>query len=93
VVCRELTKRFEEVTRAPLGVLAPLFAERAVRGEVVVLLDRAAEPGLDAAAVAAALKTALDRHSLKDAVALVAEQCGVARREVYQMALKLGEAE
>ncbi len=87
-VCRELTKRFEEVVRGSLGELADAFADRDVKGEIVVLVDRAGEAAADAETVEAALDRALRDMSVKDASALVAEAFGLPKRDVYQMALK-----
>lgn len=87
-VCRELTKRFEEVTRGTLAELAAEFAEREVKGEVVVVIDRGAEAVADAGTVDAALDRALQAMSVKDAAAAVAEAFGLARKDVYRMALE-----
>jgi len=38
VVCRELTKKFEEVSRGTLEALAAAFADRDPKGEIVVLV-------------------------------------------------------
>ena len=89
-VCRELTKRFEEVSRGTLAELVAAFAERTVKGEIVVLVDRASETAVDEAQVDQALDQALTTMSLKDASAAVAAAFGVPRRDVYQMALKRG---
>ncbi|MBP9950427.1 MAG: 16S rRNA (cytidine(1402)-2'-O)-methyltransferase [Cypionkella sp.] len=86
-VCRELTKRFEEVSRGTLAELAEQFAAREVKGEIVVLVDRAAERVADGLEVGAALEKAMQNMSMKDAAAAVAEAFGLPRREVYQMAL------
>jgi 16S rRNA (cytidine1402-2'-O)-methyltransferase len=88
VVCRELTKRFEEVSRGTLGELAAAFEGRAVKGEIVVLIDRGPEQSADAATVEQALDQALTHMTMKDAAAAVAQAFGLARRDVYQMALK-----
>jgi 16S rRNA (cytidine1402-2'-O)-methyltransferase len=93
VVCRELTKRFEEVSRGSLGDLARSFADRAVKGEIVVLVDRAHGAKADAETLEAALLQALQGQSVKDASAQVAASLGLPRREVYQVALKLAEDE
>jgi 16S rRNA (cytidine1402-2'-O)-methyltransferase len=93
VVCRELTKRFEEVTRGSLAELAEQFADRTVKGEVVVLVDRAAPRAADPASVEAALRSALAQGSLKDAAAEVAEALNLPRKDVYRMALKLADRE
>ena len=87
-ICRELTKRFEEVRRGPLGDLAKAYAEEAVKGEVVVLVDRAAETAADTADWQAALDRALETLSVKDAAAMVAEAFDLPRRDVYQVALQ-----
>lgn len=87
-VCRELTKRFEEVTRGTLGELRDQFADRDVKGEIVVLVDRAGEQAADAQTVEAALDRALQTMRVKDAAAMVAEAFGLPKRDVYQLALK-----
>jgi 16S rRNA (cytidine1402-2'-O)-methyltransferase len=91
VVCRELTKRFEEVSRGTLADLAAQFDGRDVKGEIVVLVDRAAVPIASAETIEAALEKALAQMSVKDAVASVASAYGAARRDVYQMALEMGQ--
>ncbi|MDP3960849.1 MAG: 16S rRNA (cytidine(1402)-2'-O)-methyltransferase, partial [Pseudorhodobacter sp.] len=93
VVCRELTKRFEEVVRGTLGDLARDFAGRVVKGEVVILVDRDRGSEVDAAAMEAALVVALKGLSVKDAAAQVAANLGLPRRDVYQVALRLVEGE
>jgi len=88
-VCRELTKRFEDVSRGTLEVLAARFAGQPVKGEIVIVIDRAAGVTADPLAVEAALRTALAVGSVKDAEADVARTYGLARRDVYALALKL----
>ena len=91
VICRELTKKFEEVTRGTLPELRAAYAGRTVKGEIVVLLDRARGTVTNSASVEAALQEALKSMSVKDAAAMVAEALGLPRRQVYQIALKLGD--
>lgn len=88
-VCRELTKRFEEVVRGPLGEVAAALEGRELRGEVVVVLGRAEAREPDGAALEAALGEAMGRLSLRDAVAEVAAATGLPRRRVYAEALRL----
>ncbi|MFZ1469750.1 MAG: 16S rRNA (cytidine(1402)-2'-O)-methyltransferase [Paracoccaceae bacterium] len=90
-LCRELTKRFEEVARGTLTDLAARFSTEEPKGEVVVLIDRAAETPTDEASLEQDLRAALQEMSLKDAAAAVAAKTGVAKRDVYQLALKLSE--
>ena len=87
-VARELTKKFEEVLHGTLGALSSALDERALKGEVVVLVDRdRAEVGDET--MEAALRRALETMSLKDAAATVAEAYGLKRRKVYQAALEM----
>ena len=88
-VCRELTKRFEEVRRGPLDALAAHYAGEAARGEVVVVIDRAAEGVVDAAAIRDALRAAMREGSLKSAVLRVSQSTGAPRSVVYDAALAL----
>ncbi|MDZ4096886.1 MAG: 16S rRNA (cytidine(1402)-2'-O)-methyltransferase [Paracoccaceae bacterium] len=88
-VCREMTKRFEEVTRGRLGDLATGFAQRPLKGEVVILIDRAQTVRVDQAGMEDALAAALAVMTVKDATAEVAATLGLPRREVYQIALQL----
>jgi 16S rRNA (cytidine1402-2'-O)-methyltransferase len=92
-LCRELTKRFEEVQRGTLEALAADCVGRQVRGEVVLLVDRASGKTStgeqDRTEMENSLRNRLKTHSLKEAVALVAGETGLPRRQVYQAALRL----
>lgn len=93
-VARELTKKFEEVRRAPLGELAAHYSKAgAPKGEIVVVVGppekRAA---LCAHEIDAMLENALRRSSLKDAVAEVVSMTGLPRREIYARALEIADA-
>lgn len=89
VICRELTKRFEEVSRGTLSTLAAAYAERDVKGEIVVLVDRAAPEQAGAETVEMALRQAMRTMSVKDAASFVSQTLGVSRKIVYRIALDL----
>jgi 16S rRNA (cytidine1402-2'-O)-methyltransferase len=91
-LCRELTKLHEEIRRGELATLAESYAHDAPRGEIVLVVapPQAIEP-TGAAETETMLRQALQRVSLKDAVAEVADATGLPRREVYQRALALAE--
>ncbi|NJM84611.1 MAG: rRNA (cytidine-2'-O-)-methyltransferase, partial [Tabrizicola sp.] len=86
-VCRELTKKFEEVLRGSVAELSDAVADRELKGEIVVLVDRAAEAPIAAKTIEEALDQAMRTMTMKDAVAHVADAFGQPRREVYQRAL------
>ncbi len=85
-VCRELTKTYEEVRRGPLAELADWAAE-GVRGEITVVVEGA--PEQDPAEIGAgelvrrvrAREEAGERR--KEAIAAVAAELGVPKRDVF----------
>ena len=87
VVCRELTKRFEEVLRGDLATLAEEVAAREIKGEIVVLVDRAAPAEATEDSIGAALDAALQTMSVKDAATFVSQTLGVSRKVAYRIAL------
>ena len=84
-VCRELTKTYEEVRRGALGELAA-WAAGEVRGEITVVVSGASAAPASAAPDALAAAVA-DREaageSRKDAIAAVAKQRGLPKRDVF----------
>lgn len=93
-VCRELTKKFEEVRRAPLADLAQYYAHTPAKGEVVVLIEGGSKGNVKECDVEEALKAALGGGaSVRDAAHLVAQASGMRKREVYQMALEMENAQ
>lgn len=93
VVCRELTKKFEEVSRGSAAELAAEFATRAVKGEIVVLVGRAGAVDVADGDITGALREAMKTMRVKDAATVVAGALGLPRRQVYQIALNLGDEE
>lgn len=91
VVCRELTKRFEEVTRGTLGSLAGDFAGRDVKGEIVLVIGRPLPVVVAEGDIDVALRLALGQQSVKVAAAEVAASLGLPRRDVYQRALRIAD--
>ncbi|WP_299888752.1 16S rRNA (cytidine(1402)-2'-O)-methyltransferase [uncultured Ruegeria sp.] len=90
-LCRELTKKFEEVRRATLGQLAEGYKGKTVKGEVVLLVDRSHSQSVNESDVEEALQKALETHSVRDAADLISEMYNLPRRPIYQKALKLGK--
>ena len=94
VVCRELTKRYEQYLRGPLSQVKAELAAQGARGEFVILIA-GAEPvsGSEAGAdgdYASLVRELMDQGvDKKEAVRIVAKRCGVPKRAVYQAALTL----
>jgi len=86
-VCRELTKTYEEVVRAPLAELRS-WAQGEVRGEVVLVVAGAPQSASDLGVlVAEVLERVEAGERLKDVVREVAAAGGVGQRELYAAAL------
>ena len=93
VVCRELTKKFEETSRGTLDELADAFDGRSVKGELVVLVGRAGATDVAEMDVEDALRDAMQTMRVKDAATVVAGALGLPRRQVYQVALGMKDDE
>ncbi|WP_415952741.1 16S rRNA (cytidine(1402)-2'-O)-methyltransferase [Streptomyces sp. KLOTTS4A1] len=84
-VCRELTKTYEEVKRGALGELAAWAAE-GVRGEITVVVEGAPETvaELDAEELVRRVRVREEAgERRKEAIAAVAAQAGLPKREVF----------
>ena len=89
VVCRELTKLYEEVKRGTAAELA-VWAAAGVKGEICIVVEGGAEQEIDLPTGVAQVQSLVASGSrLKDAAAEVAEATGLSRRELYEGALKL----
>lgn len=91
-VCRELTKRYEEIRRGPLGELAQWAAE-GVKGEISVVIDGSSgevEVDVEKLVEEAEEKVAGGRR-LKDACGEIAQRTGVSKRELYEAVLSARE--
>ena len=84
-VCRELTKTYEEVKRGALGELAAWAAE-GVRGEITVVVEGAPEitESLDAEELVRRVRVREEAgERRKEAIAAVAADAGLPKREVF----------
>jgi 16S rRNA (cytidine1402-2'-O)-methyltransferase len=88
-LCRELTKKFEEVLRGTLAQLAEELKESPRKGEMVVLIDRAGERIVHTSEIESRLRAVLGEMSVRDAADTVAGDLGLKRRQVYQLALQM----
>lgn len=91
VLCREMTKKFEEVMRGSLEDLREQLDGRTVKGELVLLVERGEKRTASAEEVGEALSEALSRMSVRDAAENIARAYGLKKRDVYQQALSLSQ--
>ncbi|WP_026178204.1 16S rRNA (cytidine(1402)-2'-O)-methyltransferase [Streptomyces hokutonensis] len=84
-VCRELTKTYEEIKRGPVGELAEWAAE-GVRGEITVVVEGAPEQAEELGAEELVRRVRVREEAgerRKEAIAAVAVEAGVPKREVF----------
>ena len=87
-VCRELTKKFEEIRRGTVQELSDQIADMTLKGEIALVLGQA-ETGEEEVDLDQMLGNALKDMTMKDAVAMVTQATGLPRRKVYQAALAM----
>ena len=103
VLCRELTKKYEEYRRGQLQELLDGLSDNEQRGEFVIIVggcDTAAEDGLDEPAAdelnannpeaVKAAVAALTEQGMpeKEAMRQIARQTGLSRRDIYRMCIE-----
>ncbi|MFF0029636.1 16S rRNA (cytidine(1402)-2'-O)-methyltransferase [Streptomyces avermitilis] len=85
-VCRELTKTYEEIKRGPLEELAAWAAE-GVRGEITVVVEGAPVRGADELDADELVRRVQVREEAgerrKEAIAAVAAEAGIPKRDVF----------
>lgn len=87
VVCRELTKFFEEVKRGTAAELAE-WAATGVKGEICVVIAGAEERVMDLeTGVTEVMRLLAGGTRLKDAAADVSAATGLSKRDLYEAAL------
>ncbi|MFJ9179581.1 16S rRNA (cytidine(1402)-2'-O)-methyltransferase [Streptomyces sp. NPDC102360] len=95
-VCRELTKTYEEVKRGPLKELAEWAAE-GVRGEITVVVEGAPEKSADDLTPDELVRRVRVREEAgerrKEAIAAVAADAGLPKREVFDAVVAAKNAE
>jgi 16S rRNA (cytidine1402-2'-O)-methyltransferase len=90
VLCRELTKTYEEIVRRSLRGLVAWARDRHIRGEVTLVVagaEAAAESSAPVDLAAAVAELEQDGTPRKEAMALVARSAGISRRVVYEAVL------
>lgn len=89
VIARELTKLYETILRGSAASLLKAIEETPLIGECALLVGPGEEPPATSEDIEKALRQALRRSSLKEAVDEVANGLGAGRKLVYNLALKM----
>lgn len=92
VIARELTKLHEEFLRGPVSELIATLSQREIRGEITLVIRGAsehAETSLDGVRAEIA-KLKADGMRVKEIAEMIGEKYGLAKRDVYRLALDAG---
>ena len=89
VICRELTKKFEDIQRGSLKKLSEFYCDKNIKGEVVLLVAGAGNPDIHQSEIEQHVKDALKSMSVKDSAEAVALAFNLPRRDIYQLALQI----
>ena len=89
-VCRELTKRFEEVQKGSFADVIEHYSTNAPKGEIVIIIGPPAKKtDSNTDKIDDMLSSALKHMSVKSASSFVADYLGLKRKEIYKRALEL----
>ncbi len=92
VVGRELTKQFEEILRGPISAVCRAFHNRAVKGEVALVVEGwdGKDKGAPAQSAAELMQQILaDGTSVKAAASVVSEVCHIPKRDAYTLGVRI----
>ena len=90
VVCRELTKKFEDVRRGTLKEVAAHFSMVArVKGEIVLLLGPGQTEAFTGLKIENIIIDAMKFMSFKDSVNFVSKHLNISKKIVYKKALEI----
>ena len=90
VVCRELTKNFEENKRGTIdSIIKILRKENNFRGEFTVVVNRKENIKPDLNFIKSDLIYLLKKNTFRDSVAIVSKKYSLSKKEVYNLGLKI----
>jgi 16S rRNA (cytidine1402-2'-O)-methyltransferase len=90
VVCRELTKNFEENKRGTIdSIIKILRKENNLRGEFTVVVNRKENIKPDLNLIKSDLIYLLKKNTFRDSVAIVSKKYSLSKKEVYNLGLKI----
>ncbi len=88
VVCREMTKKFEEVWQGHADELAARAAAETPKGEIVILVDRTPVE-YSRVALEQDLTDLMSRLTFREAVEAAVHLHGARKRDIYRLALRM----
>lgn len=96
-VCRELTKKYEEVLRSTIADVTSFYKNEQPRGEYVIVIEGKSHMDIEKESREGWMEMNLREHmnlyesegfSKKEAMKMVAKDRGISKRDIYQQLLK-----
>ena len=88
-VCRELTKKFEQVERGQLLEMCDLWSDGHARGEIALVVEGQCRVAADPPELKGAARRLLETMSVRDAAGRLAAEHGLSRSRAYRLVLSL----
>ncbi|PIB23945.1 16S rRNA (cytidine(1402)-2'-O)-methyltransferase [Amylibacter kogurei] len=89
-LCRELTKKFEQIFRGTLeDVLAQLKEVTTIKGECVLVLGPPVAKIISDAQIEDKIRELLGEHKVKAVAQIAADEFNIPRKQAYEIALKV----
>lgn len=92
-IAREMTKLYEEIIRGDIETLPDDIAGKTLKGEIVVVIDKAEETVKSKQIIETELNEAMEHMSLKQAVKEITVKSGWKKNDVYALALEIRDRE
>ena len=90
-ICRELTKKFEQIERGTLAQFCDGGIDAIARGEIALVIEGQIQPDIDLNDIQMAARELLRTMSVRDAARHIAEVWGISRSKAYGIALPLSD--
>lgn len=88
-VCRELTKKFEEIRRDPLDVLALHYANQTAKGEIVIVVGPPGNAQDSPENLDDLIESSLESQSVNDTARYLSSKYDLPRKMIYDRAVVL----
>lgn len=93
-VCRELTKKFEQVERGQLRAMCNMWSDGHARGEIALVVEGKGRVAANPSELKGVARRLLETMTVRDAASRLATECGLSRSSAYRLVLSLsGESD
>lgn len=88
-VCRELTKKFEQVERGQLREMCDLWSDGQAKGEIALVVEGKGRVAANPSELKGAARRLLETMTVRDAAGRLAAEYGLSRSSAYRLVLSL----